>query len=130
MKIIDENLLNNLTEEAVANPRLRKNFNLHNSLDDKVQKLLNALEPGTILPIHRHINTDEVYFMVRGSLIVKFYNEQKKLIKTQELNSKKGKFGISIPAGQWHTIEVLEKGTIIFEVKEGPYLPLKEDDIL
>lgn len=130
MKIIDENLLNNLTEEAVANPRLRKNFNLHNSLDDKVQKLLNALEPGTVLPIHRHINTDEVYFMVRGSLIVKFYNEQKELTKTQELNPQTGQFGISIPAGQWHTIEVLEKGTIIFEVKEGPYSPLKEDDIL
>jgi len=130
MTLIDENLLNNLTEEAVANPRLRKNFNLHNSLDDKVQKLLNALEPGTILPIHRHINTDEVYFMVRGSLIVKFYNEQKELTKTQELNPQTGQFGISIPAGQWHTIEVLEKGTIIFEVKEGPYSPLKEDDIL
>lgn len=130
MTLIDENLLNNLTEEAVANPRLRKNFNLHNSLDDKVQRLLNALEPGTLLPIHRHTNTDEVYFMVRGSLIVKFYNEQKELTKTQELNPQTGQFGISIPAGQWHTIEVLEKGTIIFEVKEGPYSPLKEDDIL
>lgn len=130
MKLIDENLLNNLTEEAVVNPRLRKNFNLHNSLDDKVQKLLNALEPGTVLPIHRHINTDEVYFMVRGSLIVKFYNEKKDLTKTQVLNPQTGQFGISIPAGQWHTIEVLEKGTIIFEVKEGPYLPLKDVDIL
>ena len=130
MTLIDEKLLNNLTEEAITNPRLRKNFNLHNSLDDKVQRLLNALEPGTLLPIHRHTNTDEVYFMVRGSLIVKFYNEQKELTKTQELNPQTGKFGISIPAGQWHTIEVLEKGTIIFEVKEGPYLPLKDIDIL
>ena len=130
MKIIDEKLLNTLSEEANKNPRLRKNFNLHLSLEDSVQRLLNALEPGTKLPVHRHLHTDEVYFVIRGSLIVKLYDQHKKLVDKKELNPKSGIYGISIPAGQWHTIEVLEKGTVIFEVKEGPYSPLNEDDIL
>jgi len=130
MQIIDEALLNQLSSEAAGNERLRKNFNLHSSLDDKVQRLLNALEPGTILPIHRHLHTDETYFIVRGKLTVMLYDDEKVLIEEIELNPANGSYGVSIPAGQWHTVEIKEKGTIIFEVKEGPYMPLNNEDIL
>jgi cupin fold WbuC family metalloprotein len=130
MKIIDQNLLDNLTEEASKNERLRKNYNLHEKLDDPVQRLLNALEPGTDLPIHRHKNTEETYMLVRGGMRVLFYNEKKEITESVMLSSKAGSYGISIPKGQWHTIDNIEKGTVIFEVKQGPYAPLEADDIL
>lgn len=130
MKIIDSELLAKLSEQAEKNERLRKNYNLHRSLNDHVQQLLNALEPGTVLPIHRHLHTDETYIVLNGSLHVFLYNDKKELTHTLLLDPKKGKFGVSIPAAQWHTIEVLEKGTVIFEVKQGPYAPLESKNIM
>lgn len=130
MRIIDNQLLDKLTEQAEGNDRLRKNYNLHHSLNDHVQRLLNALEPGTDLPVHRHLHTDETYVLLRGSLNVLLYNEKKKLTQTILLDPKTGRHGISIPAGQWHTVEVLEKGTVIFEIKQGPYSPLEMTDIM
>ena len=130
MKIIDETLLDELTESAKQNPRLRMNMNLHNSLEDRVQRLLNALEPGTNLPIHRHLHSDETYMLIRGSLKLLIYNDLKEITEVFELSAAVGKYGVSIPMGTWHSIEVLESGTVIFEVKEGPYAPLSTDDIL
>jgi len=130
MKIIDETLLDELTESAKHNPRLRMNMNLHNSLEDRVQRLLNALEPGTNLPIHRHLHSDETYMLIRGSLKLLIYNDLKEITEVFELSAAVGKYGVSIPMGTWHSIEVLESGTVIFEVKEGPYAPLSTDDIL
>ena len=130
MKLIDEKLLNDLTRQAKENVRLRVNYNFHEHLEDKVQRLLNVMEPGTKLPIHRHRHTAETYFLVRGSILVKYYDDKGNLTEETELNVKKGKFGIDIPAGQFHTLEVLENGTVIFEVKEGPYRPIGEDDKL
>ena len=130
MKIIDEQLLNIISNEACHSPRLRMNHNLHASLEDKVQRLLNAMEPGTELPVHRHKDTDETYILLRGKLDVKVYNEQKELIATHRLDPNEGKYGIHIPANSWHNVEVLEKGTVIFEVKEGPYIPFEASDIM
>lgn len=130
MKIIDKPLLDIISERAGINPRLRKNYNLHGELTEKVQRLLNAMEPGTEIPVHRHKNTDETYVLLRGSLNVKLYNDNGELINLIRLDPKEEKYGVSIPANQWHTIEVLEKGTVIFEVKEGPYLPISEEDVL
>jgi cupin fold WbuC family metalloprotein len=130
MQIIDEELLDTITLEAKENNRLRKNYNLHKSFDEKVQRLLNALEPGTEIPVHCHKHTAETYFVLRGRLIVHFYDRNKNLKRSEMLSPIDGKYGISIPEGEWHSIEVLEKGTIIFEVKEGPYRPLKEEEIL
>lgn len=127
---IDEKLLNQISKRAVNSPRLRMNHNLHASLDDKVQRLLNALELGTVLPVHRHKNTDETYILLRGKMDIKVYNEQKELIETYRLDTQAGQYGIHIPANSWHTVEVLEKGTVIFEVKEGPYMPFVEEDIM
>lgn len=130
MKIIDKELLDRLTIEAQKDVRLRKNLNFHKSLNDNVQRLLNAMEPGTSMPIHRHVHTDETYFVLRGSLNVVLYNENKELISSTELNPLNGSYGVNVDAGQWHTIEVLESGTVIFEVKEGPYTPLESKDTL
>ncbi len=130
LTILDKELYDCLTLAASQNERLRMNFNLHATLDDAVQRLLNALEPGTVLPIHRHKHTDETYFVLRGALNLQVYNNDKELIEKVELSAQTEKYGAVIPAGAWHTVEVLEKGTIIFEVKQGPYAPLDADDIL
>ena len=130
MKVINNQLLNTISKQASENPRLRMNHNLHAALDDKVQRLLNALEQGTVFPIHRHRDTDETYIILRGKLDVKVYNERKELTDTIRLDPTEGKYGIHIPANSWHNVEVLESGTVIFEVKEGPYLPLDDSDIM
>jgi len=130
MKIIDSALLDQVTAQSAQSPRLRMNYNFHKSLDAKAQRLLNALEPGTILPVHRHQQTAETYILLRGSLRILFYSETKELIESEILDGKEGKYGVDIPAGQYHTLEVLEHGTVIFEVKEGPYQALTDEDIL
>ena len=128
--LIDKNLLDKVTAEAKANARLRMNYNFHETLDAPAQRLLNALEPGTVLPIHRHCHTAETYVLLRGRLNILFYNEQTQITERYELDPQKGVYGVNIPRGQWHTIEVLCSGTVIFEVKDGPYSPLTPDDIL
>ncbi|WP_073346149.1 WbuC family cupin fold metalloprotein [Bacteroides congonensis] len=130
MKVIDKRLLDNVTVEAKESPRLRMNYNLHDSLDAKAQRLLNALEPGTELPIHRHTQTAETYIIIRGRMNVLFYSDKKQLVEKQELDPLKEKYGVHIPAGQWHTLEVLESGTIIFEVKDGPYVPFVPENMM
>lgn len=130
MGLINEDLLNEVTQQAKESPRLRMNHNLHDSLDAKAQRLLNALEPGTILPIHRHTHTAETYLLLRGRIRVMYYNNQKEETESVILDPAKGNYGVHIPAGQWHTLEVLESGSVIFEVKDGPYRPLREEDLL
>lgn len=130
MKLIDKNLLDKVTAEAKANARLRMNYNFHETLDAPAQRLLNALEPGTVLPIHRHRHTAETYVLLRGRLNILFYNEQKQITERYELDPQKGVYGVNIPRGQWHTIEVLCSGTVIFEVKDGPYIPIDHNDML
>ena len=130
MEVINIELLDKICEEAKVNARLRMNYNLHKSLDQPVQQLLNALEPGTFLPIHRHHHSDETCLIMQGSLLLKTYSSDGDLLKTIELNTKKGNFAATVPAGEWHTIEVLESNTVIFELKEGPYTPLRPEDIL
>ena len=130
MKIIDKKQLDILTEKAKVNVRLRMNYNFHTSSDSKAQRLLNALEPGTILPIHRHLHSSETFVLLKGSLRILFYDDNKKNTDTICLNMDEGTFGIDIPAEQWHTIEALESGTVIFEVKDGPYKPIESNDIL
>lgn len=129
LKIINQILLDELSQKASESERLRMNHNLHDTLENPVQRLLNALEPGTIIPIHRHLYTDEVYILLTGSIRVMLYNDEKEIIDTFLLNPIEGNHGIQIPAGQWHGIEVLEHGSVIFEVKQGPYTPLGIDDV-
>ena len=130
MQQINNTLLDQVSRQAQESPRLRMNHNFHDSLDAKAQRLLNALEPGTILPIHRHPHTAETYLLLRGKIRVMFYNDQKEEIESVVLDPLKGNYGIHIPANQWHTLDVLESGSVLFEVKDGPYTPLDEKDIL
>lgn len=130
MHIINDDLLKKVSKQAKESERLRMNYNLHDSLDAPVQKLLNALEPGTELAIHRHKETAETYLLLKGEIKVVFFDDKKKITDEFILNPEKGNYGIDIPVGQWHTIEVLETGSVIFEVKEGPYKPITEGDIL
>lgn len=130
MKIIDKSLLDTVTAGAKESNRLRMNYNFHDSLDAPCQRLLNALEPETIVPIHRHQHTSETYILLRGKLRMMFYNDDKEIIEETILSSESTNYGIHIPAGVWHAMEVLASGTVIFETKDGPYMPIQECDIL
>lgn len=127
--IINDELLDEVSKKAKVSSRLRMNHNFHDSLDAKAQRLLNALEPGTILPIHRHQHTAETYILIRGKIKVMFYGDGGDIIEKFMLDPLNGNYGVHIPQGQWHTLEVLESGTVIFEVKDGPYMPLSSQDI-
>lgn len=130
MMIIDKSLLDTVTSGAKESNRLRMNYNFHDSLDAPCQRLLNALEPETIVPIHRHQHTSETYILLRGKLRMMFYNDDKEIIEETILSSESANYGIHIPAGVWHAMEVLASGTVIFETKDGPYMPIQECDIL
>lgn len=126
---IDRELLDEVAVKAGESGRLRMNFNLHERLDAKAQRLVNVLLPGTILPVHRHRHTAETYVLLRGKLVVVFYNEMGAEVERFLLDPIIGNYGINIPAGQWHTVEVVEPSAI-FEVKDGPYTPLQPEDIM
>lgn len=126
--IIDQKLMDDLSAQAKANPRLRQSYDLRTTPVDNSQRMLNALEPGTIMPIHRHRNTSETMVMVRGKLIERFYDENGN-ITDEFVMEPCGQYPmVQIEAGQWHSLEVLEEGTVIFEAKDGAYEPLAEED--
>jgi len=126
--IITGQILDNLTEQAKASPRLRMNYDLRNSADDKSQRMLNALEPDTIMPIHRHRSTSETVVCIRGHFEEYFYDEKGNL--TETIDMVPGGVVLNIEAGQWHSLKSLESGTVLLEIKDGAYEPLQEDDIL
>ena len=126
--IIEKNILEELTEKAKANPRLRYNLDLRNSADDQSQRMLNALEPGTIMPIHRHKGSSETCVCVRGHFEEYFYDTEGRLTETVDMVP--GGVVLNIEKGQWHTIRALESGTVILECKNGAYEPLQDNDIL
>ena len=128
---ITQSLLDNLTEQAKASPRLRMNMDLRNSAKDKSWRMLNAIEPGSPLPIHRHRNSSETVVCLRGRLVEEFYDElERTCTEAIELSPNGPVVAANIPIGQWHSIEVLESGTVIMECKDGPYEPLGPEDIL
>lgn len=129
VQIINHQLLDSLISEAKASPRFRKNYNFHESLDDRCQRMLVALEPCTIMPIHRH-KVDEVQILLQGSMKVKIHDDDGNILEEHVLDSQKGQYGIQVSSNIWHTLEVLESGTVIFEVKEGPYIPNEKGNIL
>ena len=128
---ITQALLDNLTEQAKASPRLRMNMDLRNSVEDKSQRMLNAIEPGSPMPIHRHQHSSETVVCLRGRLVEEFYDElERRCTEAIELSPNGPVVAVNIPIGQWHTVRSLESGTVIMEVKDGPYEPLKPVDIL
>lgn len=130
MKIIDDKLIDSVIEQAKASPRLRMNYNFHQSLDDKCHRFLNALEVGTIVPIHRHQTKEETFILIRGKILVKLYNDAGEVTESVQLSLENGILGIDIPKNVWHNVECLESGSVIFEVKEGPFVSHEKDGIL
>lgn len=128
--LINKALLDDLSVRAKESPRLRMNYDLRNTPVDLSQRQLNALEPGTIIPIHRHHNTSETVVVLRGKLIWKHYNDKGELIDSFLLQADSDTCGISSPKGQWHSLNCLESGTVILEVKDGPWKPLADDEIM
>ena len=128
---ITQAILDKLTSEAKVSPRLRMNLDLRNSAEDQSQRMLNAIEPGSQLPIHRHQKTSETMACLRGRLQVEFYDELERICTERiELSPGGPVVALNIPAGQWHTVQALESGTVIMEVKDGAYEPLQDCDVL
>ena len=124
-------MLNSLTEQAKASERLRMNLDLRDSAEDTSQRMLNAIEPGSPLPIHRHQNTSETVVCLRGRLVEEFYDDLERTCTERiELSPNGPVVALNIPAGQWHTVHALESGTVILEMKNGKYEPLSDVDIL
>ena len=126
--IVDQTLLDELTALAKESPRLRMNYDLRNSPADGFQRMLNAIEPGTVLPIHRHRTTTETVVCLRGHFVEYFYDADGRL--TDTIDMVPGGTLINIPAGQWHSLRSLETGTVLLECKDGAWEPLGEEDVL
>lgn len=126
--IITQAILDKLTEEAKASPRLRQAMDLRNGPEDMSQRMLNAMEPGTVMPIHRHKGSSETCVCVRGHFEEYFYDSEGRLTDTVDMVP--GGVVLNIEAGQWHSLKCLESGTILLEAKDGAYRPLEEDEIM
>ena len=122
--IIDNKILDELTAKAKENPRLRCNLDMRNSADDQSQRMLNALEPGTVMPIHRHLASSETVIIIRGRIRWLFYDEQGRITESTELWSDGDVRMLNVEKGRWHSLECLESGSVLFEAKDGPYHPL------
>lgn len=127
---IDSELLDNLSSLAKKSDRLRQNYDLRTNPEVASQRMLNALEPGTIIPIHRHQNTTEVIVMIRGSIRQDTYRDDGSLWESFVISAEQGPYGFSIPAGVWHSVECLEENTVYIECKDGKYTPLEKCDIM
>ena len=128
--VIDMQLLNLVSEEAKDSPRLRMNYNFHQSLEDKCHRMLNAMEPGTVVPIHRHPTKDESFVILRGKVRVTTHNDDGSIIEDVVLSQESGNYGVDIPKNVWHKLESLEPGSVIFECKEGPFVEHEEVGVL
>ena len=128
--MIDTLLLDKLTAEAKASPRLRINLDLRNSAADSSQRMLNAIEPGSVVPVHRHRGSSETLVVLRGRVVEEYYDSEGVCVATYELAAGGPAFGLNIPAGQWHSLRSLESGTVILEMKDGAYEPMREEDVL
>ena len=128
---ITQAILDDLTAKAKVSPRLRMNMDLRDSEEDTSQRMLNAIEPGSPLPIHRHQNTSETVVCLRGRLVEEFYDDLERTCTERiELSPNGPVVALNIPAGQWHTVHALESGTVILEMKNGKYEPISDVDIL
>ena len=128
--VISEELLNEVSAQAKASPRLRMNYNFHESLDDKCHRMLNAVEPGTQVPIHRHPTKDESFVVLRGKVKVTTYNDDGSVIESVVLCQKEGRYGVDIKKEVWHNLESIEPDSVIFECKEGPFVPHEVEGLM
>ena len=130
MKLIDKQLLDDVSRQAQKSDRLSMNYNFHQSLDDKCHRFLNAVEPGTKVEIHRHPTKDESFVLLRGSVRVNTYNDDGIVMESVVLCPEDGLYGVDIPKNVWHNVESLESGSVFFECKEGPFVPHEEEGVM
>lgn len=132
MKIIIQQILDETCQAAASSERLRMNYNLHDSLDEPVHKMINAFQPGTVLPIHRHLHPakKETFVLLQGKLEVIIYNEDGTEKNRIELSKESGNLMVELMPEDWHSIEVLIPNTVILEIKQGPYIPFQEIDLM
>lgn len=130
MMFIDNKVLDDLSSQAKASPRLRMNYNFHHDLDELCHRMLNALEPGTDIPIHRHPEKDETFVVLRGKVRSTTYNDDGSVIASVILSQEDGVYGIDIPKNVWHKLEAISPGSVIFECKSGPYVPHEQEGVL
>jgi cupin fold WbuC family metalloprotein len=131
MVIINKQLLDETTARAKISPRLRMNYNFHEALDDPLNRLLNALEPDTYLRPHRHCNPDknEIFLLLRGRIVVFLFDDEGQITETIPMDPLQGCYGGEIQPGIWHSLLVLESGSVVYEVKEGPFAPLASENM-
>lgn len=127
--IIDKNLLDEVSAQAKVSPRLRMNYNFHHSLDELCHRMLNAVEPGTVVPIHRHPEKDESFVILRGKVRVTTHNDDGLIMDDVVLCQEEGIYGVDIPKNVWHKLEAIES-SVIFECKQGPFVPHEVEGIL
>lgn len=125
--VITKEILDELSAKAKVSERQRANFDLRSSTEDLSQRMLNALEPGTVMPIHRHMETSETCVCIRGHFEEYFYDENGNL--TETIDMAPGGIVLNIEKGQWHSLRCLESGTILLEAKDGKYAPLAPDEV-
>jgi len=128
--LIDDKVLDDLTRRAQNSPRRRMNLNFHESLEDKCHRFLNAVEPGADIPIHRHPEKEESFVVLRGKIRITTYNDDGTVIEDFILSPSEGRYGVNVEKNVWHTVEALEPGSVIFECKEGPYVPHEVEGVL
>ena len=128
--VIDNKVLDELSTKAKASPRLWMSLNFHESLDDKCHRFLNAVEPGADIPIHRHPDKEESFVVLRGRIRITTYNDDGSIIEDLVLSPTESRYGVNVEKNVWHTVEALEPNSVIFECKEGPYVPHEVEGIL
>ena len=127
--VITKEILDELTAKAKENPRLRCNLDMRNSADDQSQRMLNALEPGTVMPIHRHHGSSETVVILRGKIRWVFYDENGKETERVVLDANGDLRMLNVEKDRWHSLECLSSGSVLYESKDGPYRPLQDDEI-
>jgi cupin fold WbuC family metalloprotein len=128
--LIDDKVLDDLTRRAQNSPRRRMNLNFHESLEDKCHRFLNAVEPGADIPIHRHPEKEESFVVLRGKIRITTYNDDGSIIEDHVISPTEGRYGVNVEKNVWHTVEALDSNSVIFECKEGPYVPHEIEGIL
>ena len=128
LKIVTPEFLSELSQKAANSPRQRLNHNFHDDLADPINRMLNAFEPGTYIQPHKHENPDkrEVFIVLRGSLVVVIFDDSGNPVDFILLDPAKGNYAVEIPPGVWHNVVSLESGTVVYEIKDGPYQQISD----
>lgn len=128
--VIDNKILDELSAQAKANPRLRQAMDLRNTSEDQSQRMLNALETGTVMPIHRHLASSETVALLRGKIRWRFYDDNGQVDEEVVLDANGDVRCINVEKGRWHSLECLESGSVLLESKDGAYHPLEANEVL